>query len=164
MTPVLFAWRNSRSRTVLNEKVNSYLWSVDGTHRFCGRLDKCEPAHQLDRGPEQLSSRGANCRPGRVSVRSLVELHLSLIPWAGLSFFVLLFLSEITDQDRVREEEDAQVPREAYLREPSRKLDMESAARIKEGKARHVFYVDGGFWWDKRTAQSGYYIFQIGNI
>ena len=41
---------------------------------------------------------------------------ISLIPWAGLSFFALLFLSEITDLDRAQEEEqETKLVREAYL-------------------------------------------------
>ncbi|KIJ61324.1 hypothetical protein HYDPIDRAFT_116087 [Hydnomerulius pinastri MD-312] len=57
---------------------------------------------------------------------------ISLIPWAAVSFLVLLFLSKITDQDRLREEEDARREREAYQREMRKDRGEVSAPASEE--------------------------------
>ncbi|KIL00728.1 hypothetical protein PAXRUDRAFT_129232, partial [Paxillus rubicundulus Ve08.2h10] len=110
--------------TVLNSKVEEYLKDQVASGALtgpdAGALGSTN-ANQL------VDSQGlSNLSPGlQTAIRDAYQYgiqwsFISLVPWAGLSFFVLLFLSRITDQDRRREEEEARFAREAYQREVMR--------------------------------------------
>ncbi|KIL00693.1 hypothetical protein PAXRUDRAFT_129203 [Paxillus rubicundulus Ve08.2h10] len=58
---------------------------------------------------------------------------ISLVPWAGLSFFIVLFLSKVTDQDMQREEEGARSVGEAYQLEVMRDHGVVREADEKAG-------------------------------
>ncbi|KAH7910601.1 major facilitator superfamily domain-containing protein [Hygrophoropsis aurantiaca] len=61
---------------------------------------------------------------------------ISLLPWCCLSFFLLLFLSKITDQDRERDAAHAEQEREAYARAESISDPALDEKRTRQGTAK----------------------------
>ncbi|KAF9227389.1 MFS general substrate transporter [Gyrodon lividus] len=126
---------------VLNSKVNEYLKYQVASGSLTGPAADALGSNNANQLVDSLQSM-SNLPPAvQTAIRDAYRYgvqwsFISLVPWAGLSFFALLFLSKITDQDRRREEEEARLAREAYQRELMTDHGEVSALRKSDEKAR----------------------------